>query len=308
MFHSFLQSFLCSGSRKTEVAEDLSPKAPSRFKFQAKVVTEEGSCDTTSQNRKYLVLDLDETLIHTRDTPYEKDIPSLHFRTSRSKTKFYVAIRPHLIEFLEEMSQLYTIVIFTASSKEYAEAMIKRLNIGKYINRLFHREDCMSKWHGVSKNLSILGVPLKDVVLVDDSLGNAYYQPENFLLIEYFEGQKNDKTLLKLIPFLKGLAALDDLRNVDSHYAKYTARLKAEENQEPKVSDDIADQMKKPECSNTEHVKEEESPSDSDKEPNSVSVLPSASSDFEDKPKGSLFMRKARGFYASLIRAPVTVM
>lgn len=56
-----------------------------------------------------LVLDLDETLIHFVDS--EK---------MGGGESFFV-IRPFCIEFLQEMSQLYEIVIFTAGVQDYAD-------------------------------------------------------------------------------------------------------------------------------------------------------------------------------------------
>lgn len=52
--------------------------------------------------------------------------------------------------------------------------MIKRLGIEKYIDRLYHRKDCKSTWHGLAKDLSILNIPLKDVVLIDVTYAFVY--------------------------------------------------------------------------------------------------------------------------------------
>ena len=56
------------------------------------------------------------------------------------------------------------------------------------------------------------------------------------LLIEPFEGQIGDTELRKLIPFLKELATLEDVRNVDIRYLEYTMKLKEEEDTEKKLA------------------------------------------------------------------------
>lgn len=45
--------------------------------------------------------------------------------------------------------------------------MIERLGIGKYLFKILHKEDCKSSWRGLTKDLSILRVPLKDIILID---------------------------------------------------------------------------------------------------------------------------------------------
>lgn len=103
---------------------------------------------------------------------------------------------------------------------------------------MLFRDDCTSTWHGTTKDLMVLGLPLKNVVLVDvtnmsetlvyldqDSLENSYYQPENICLIHPFEGDKTDTVLHDLIPFLKDLATHADVREVDPKYVKYLSQL-----------------------------------------------------------------------------------
>ena len=67
---------------------------------------------------------------------------------------------------------------------------------------------------------------------MQDNLSNSHYQPENILLIQPFDGRKNDKVLLHLIPFLKDQYSLSDLRNVDQRYFSYLRMLRAKELQE----------------------------------------------------------------------------
>ena len=45
--------------------------------------------------------------------------------------------------------------------------MLKAFGIDKYIKKLFHRGDCSETWLGIAKDLTILKVPLKDVILID---------------------------------------------------------------------------------------------------------------------------------------------
>jgi len=81
--------------------------------------------------RKTLVLDLDETLVHS--TLDACDAPDFAFSVAfagRSHT-VHVRRRPHLAAFLEAAAALFEVVVFTASQKVYAEQLINVLDPGR---------------------------------------------------------------------------------------------------------------------------------------------------------------------------------
>ena len=90
--------------------------------------------------RKTLVLDLDETLIHstTRNgTDYDATVDV----TLGSDTHtFYVHKRPFADYFLNQVSKWYDVVIFTASTSEYASPVIDWLDPQRIISRRYYRE------------------------------------------------------------------------------------------------------------------------------------------------------------------------
>ena len=65
-----------------------------------------------------LVLDLDETLVHYSDFG--------------EKSGFLV--RPHARQFLSNLSKFFEIGIFTASSKEYADWILDRIDTERVIS------------------------------------------------------------------------------------------------------------------------------------------------------------------------------
>ena len=71
-----------------------------------------------------LVLDLDETLVHCTTTPIPN--PDLVFPVEFNGEKFqvYVLKRPFLEQFLQAVSKLFEVVIFTASQQIYADALL----------------------------------------------------------------------------------------------------------------------------------------------------------------------------------------
>jgi RNA polymerase II subunit A small phosphatase-like protein len=61
------------------------------------------------------LLDLDETLVHSSFKPIENPDIILPVPLDGRVIKVYVLIRPFVEEFLERMTKIYEVVIFTAS-------------------------------------------------------------------------------------------------------------------------------------------------------------------------------------------------
>jgi RNA polymerase II subunit A small phosphatase-like protein len=64
---------------------------------------------------KTLVLDLDETLVHSTFDYVENYDLVIPIEIEGSCFNIYVSVRPGAFEFIEELSDYYEIVIFTAS-------------------------------------------------------------------------------------------------------------------------------------------------------------------------------------------------
>ena len=78
--------------------------------------------------KKTLVLDLDETLVHSSFKPPEQADIVLPVDVEGKVCYVYVVVRPGAITFLEELAEHYELVIFTASLSKYAEPLMKILD------------------------------------------------------------------------------------------------------------------------------------------------------------------------------------
>lgn len=98
------------------------------------------------KEKKTLVLDLDETLIHSlsRSTGFSQGhMVEVKLQNSSFATLYNVLKRPYCDEFLEKVSQWYNLVIFTASVQAYADPMIDWLEKDrKYFCQRFYRQHC----------------------------------------------------------------------------------------------------------------------------------------------------------------------
>lgn len=70
---------------------------------------------TRSSPKSTLVLDMDGTLIHTTSGKLKSYDLRLDPEGDHNLAQVYVKFRPHVKEFIEEMSKYYEIVIFTAA-------------------------------------------------------------------------------------------------------------------------------------------------------------------------------------------------
>ncbi|CAI5465247.1 unnamed protein product [Closterium sp. Yama58-4] len=166
--------------------------------------------------RKTLVLDLDETLVHSSfSAPPNADFVVPLTMDGRTASVF-VLKRPGVERFLSAMAPIFEVVVFTASLARYAGPVLDLLDpTGELIHHRLFRESCvqMEGGGGYVKDLSILGRDLADVLLVDNSPLSYARQPANGVPISSFIDDPRDEELLALIPFLEHMARVgDDVR------------------------------------------------------------------------------------------------
>lgn len=122
------------------------------------------------------------------------------------------------MEILKEISQHFEVIIFTASHACYANVVLDYLDPqNQYIHHRLFRENCVVTDEGIYiKDLRILGNRnLQDIVLVDNAAYSFGYQIDNGIPIIPYYDNKEDLELKHLIPYLKSLAPVRDVRDVN---------------------------------------------------------------------------------------------
>ncbi|MCJ1370063.1 Nuclear envelope morphology protein 1, partial [Loxospora ochrophaea] len=133
--------------------------------------------------QKTLVIDLDETLIHSlakggRMSSGHMVEVKLNAAVGYGGTTlgpqhpilYYVHKRPHCDDFLRKVCKWYNLVVFTASVQEYADPVIDWLEQErKYFSARYYRQHCTFRNGAYIKDLSSVEPDLSKVMILDNS-------------------------------------------------------------------------------------------------------------------------------------------
>ena len=163
---------------------------------------------------KTLMLDLDETLIHT--ACYKPDPKIEYFKLPNSTD--YVYLRPGVKDFMKFAFENFDLFIYTAAMESYADYIIDKICPGIPSDHRLYRDSCFPDGEYVKKDIYIVKRDRSDLIMVDDSYGVFLSNRINSLLIEPFKGFPDDNLLLKwLKPILEKCLKAKDVRPILSH-------------------------------------------------------------------------------------------
>ena len=169
--------------------------------------------------KKLLVFDLDETLVHCITDNIEKADKTITVTLNTGDTiNAGVNIRPYAVECLKELKEHYNLIVFTASHPYYANTVIDILDPDKtlFSARLF-RESCIKTDIGLFiKDLRVLNCNLNSTLIIDNSIISFAFQLDNGVPIIPFYDDKEDKIMPKIRDYLISLKDLDDVRTINT--------------------------------------------------------------------------------------------
>lgn len=164
-----------------------------------------------------LVLDLDETLLHSTPEPIENP----DFTTGAYNTR----LRPHLREFLQVVEPWWHLAVFTAGGHLYAKDMLEGIRRHAPFPLepvfFFDRRRCTPRrdpetgeltWLKDLKKVRRLGWNLERVLVLDDKSAGLARHRGNLLPAPEWTGDPNDTFLLDVLPTLERLAKEENIR------------------------------------------------------------------------------------------------
>ena len=205
-------------------------------------------------NKKLLLLDLDETLIHSdfdeefldkesikydaiisflsekekirgenENCPSTKsDEESENLSNDKIKNTVGIFIRPGVKNFLAEISKYFEVGIFTAASKDYADSVINYLDPeNKYIKLRLYRNNCINVGGLLKiKDLRLIkNINLKNIILIDNSIYSFASQLSNGIFINSFYCDKEDNELQNVFRYLIDyILPCEDIRKINEHF------------------------------------------------------------------------------------------
>jgi len=136
------------------------------------------------------------------------------------------------------MSKYYELIVFTASLSKYADPLVDILDPKRLcVYRLF-REHCTYYNNSYVKDLTRIGRPMENIVILDNSPIAYLFQPENALPILSWYEDMRDRELYRFMPVLERLAYVDDLR-------RYLPKLVTDNQVDPKKEQLFLQQTKR---------------------------------------------------------------
>ena len=181
--------------------------------------------------KKLLILDLDETLIHS-DLDFslkEKSVNCdtiLYFDTEEEKhVPLPLIIRPGLYDFLDYASENFELIVFTASDQGYADPIIDYIEKDKkYFKMRLYRNNCIFIEPGLYiKDLRIFKSwkKMEDIIILDNSLFSFANQLNNGILITSFFDDKDDTFLSNIKDYLEYIKNEKDVREINKESFRF---------------------------------------------------------------------------------------
>ncbi len=178
----------------------------------------------TVDNKILLILDLDETLIHTSFFPLKNKYDFM------LAEKYFVHKRPHLETFLQTCYQYFRLAVWSAGTDDYVREIVDEIfpeNIE--LEFVWGRNKCstsinysidyysngLSTYTKQFRRLKKAGYNLNRILIVDDKphvVANSY---GNAIYVNEFNGDATDNELDLLLPYLISLKDIENVRTVE---------------------------------------------------------------------------------------------
>ena len=169
--------------------------------------------------RMLLILDLDETLIHSSEAPLPDR--QADFRCG----DYYVHKRPYLDSFWEAVGPHFELAVWSSGTDDYAVEISRQIRPPELsFSFVWGRSKCSWRWmedlgcHEYEKKLARLkrrGYALERMLIVDDTRAKCRSNYGNAIYVHPWHGETDDHELELLSHSLPTLAGLENVRRLE---------------------------------------------------------------------------------------------
>jgi RNA polymerase II subunit A small phosphatase-like protein len=178
----------------------------------------------TAKN-KLLILDLDETLIYSLETPLSRKPDFL-------VEPYFVYKRPNLDNFIATCFEWFDVAVWTSSGAQYATAIVAAIFPNPQLLKFVWTSDRCSIAYNYNydlidghyptyysrkllKKVKRQGYPLESIIAIDDTPRKWEKSYGNLVRIAPFEGDESDRELDYLLDYLDILKDAENIRSIE---------------------------------------------------------------------------------------------
>ena len=171
-----------------------------------------------------LILDIDETLLHSSPEPLGREADITLFG------RYWVYLRPGLAGFLETAAEHYRLAFWTTAGREYAEQVIGHLALSQPPEFLWTEDRCTRRldpetqeiyWIKDLKKVERRGEDLARVLVVEDTPRAIERQYGNVIPVRAYAGEPEDQELGLLAAYLSGIAGCSNVRALEKRHWRH---------------------------------------------------------------------------------------
>lgn len=191
--------------------------------------------NSSSTNKILLVLDIDETLIHARETALDRPADHIVFG-------YHIYRRPHLKSFLDICFRHFQVAVWSSASDDYVEAVVKlifpepssllfvwgrsRASFRRVITDMDYTGDPSNHQHYTKPltKLKRFGWSLERILIVDDTPEKSRQNYGNAIYPREFTGEPDDEELMLLGRYLTTLREEPNVRKIEKRLWRESVR------------------------------------------------------------------------------------
>jgi TFIIF-interacting CTD phosphatase-like protein len=171
-----------------------------------------------TNNKILLILDLDETLIYSSEKKLDRN-PEFIFE------QYYVYLRPHLEQFLNELAPNFSLAIWSSGNDAYVEYIVNKIKPDSIeFEFVWGRSKCTPRrdlevdeyfFEKKLKKVKKFGHSLEKILIVDDTSQKARSNYGNAIYSDEYKGEPDDTMLPNLCRYLKTLSQVENVRKIE---------------------------------------------------------------------------------------------